>query len=73
MIYLPQITYDEFIGSLKEGKVSIHNVGTFHVTKYIKKTHPTFVTSPKKKRFVKNKKCSKIGFKPHLNLKKSVK
>lgn len=77
MIKLPEVIYKEIVRKLRtEKEVYFDGLGTFHVTRYVKKTHPKLTFSKKDgefgTKFIKNKKCILVAFKPDQKFKELV-
>lgn len=68
-IKLPPRLLVEFNEKILLGEVVVQEIGTFYVTEY-KKEHPSKVPySPTNEYEVKNRKVSKVSFRPHVSLK----
>ena len=66
----PDAFLAQFIRSLKKGRTLIPGIGTFYITTYRKKAHPSFTSTQEVT--MKAKKISRINFKPHHKLKEVV-
>ncbi len=73
---LHEVIPEAFAKALLAGEVVIPEIGTFYLTRYVKKLHPIMVkgqrTKKMKSAFVKNKKLVLVRFKPSHILKNRI-